>query len=211
MLRRCKYTNVEKYLVEVEDKVDDESFESLRLQEEVQAAAGELPDDFQGFSLHLAQSMGLDDAPASKADESKVKLESFPAIELSRLAERVKKFKDHALQRKSKYNTTAERLRLEGSKGHENLCLHYHAVVMSMAPASQSYTTSICFRNDLEELKKSLGASMHLGSSWCLPAATCVCARCLYRCVVQLKVSRRRLCYRLCFFVGALAFPTSTL
>ncbi|CAE7853777.1 ADO2, partial [Symbiodinium necroappetens] len=142
---RCKYTNAEKYLVEVEDKVDDESFESLRLQEEVQAAAGELPDDFQGFSLHLAQSMGLDDAPASKSDEPKVKLESFPAIELSRLAERVKKFKDHALQRKSKYNTTAERLRLEGSKGHENLCLHYHAVVMSMAPASQSYTTSICF------------------------------------------------------------------
>ena len=110
------------FLVEIEDRVDDETLESLRLQEEVQAAAGELPEDFQGFSLHMAESLGLEDAPGPKLDDAKTKLESFPAIELNRLPERVKKYKDHALARKSKFNSTADRLREEGSKGHENLC-----------------------------------------------------------------------------------------
>lgn len=114
---------MDKYLVEVEDRVDDESLQSLRLQEEVQAAAGELPDDFAGFSLHLAQHMGLDDSPGSKPDDAKTKLDCYPPMELSRLSERVKKYKDHALTRKTKYNNTADKLRDEGCKGHESLCL----------------------------------------------------------------------------------------
>lgn len=107
--------------MEVEDKVDDESLESLRLAEETQAAAGELPSDFQGFSLHLSESLGLEDQPGPKPEEPKSKLESFPAIEMNRLSERVKKYKDHALARKSKFNTSADRLRDEGATGHETL------------------------------------------------------------------------------------------
>ena len=138
--RKCKYTNFDKFLVEVEDKVDDESLESLRIAEELQAAAGELPNDFQGFSLHMSESLGLEDQPGSKAEEAKTKLESFPAIELNRLAERVKKYKDHALGRKSKYNTAADRLREEGATGHEILiCNGEHAFIMSLGVNGTSY------------------------------------------------------------------------
>ena len=123
--------------MEVEDRVDDESLESLRLAEEVQAAAGELPGDFQGFSLDMSASLGLDDAEGpvpGKPEEAKTKLATFPEIELSRLSERVKKYKDHGLTRKGKYNMAAERLKEEGCIGHESLiCNTNHTVVMSMA------------------------------------------------------------------------------
>ena len=144
-IRRCKYTSAEKFLVEVEDRVDDESLESLRIQEEVQAAAGELPDNFEGFSLDMSASLGLDDGvdgPGSgKPEEAKAKLPTFPEIELSRLSERVKKYKDHGLSRKGKFNAAADRLKEEGCTGHETLnCNRNHTFVMSMAVLSTCFS-----------------------------------------------------------------------
>ena len=86
----------------------------------------------------MSASLGLDDGvdgPGSgKPEEAKAKLPTFPEIELSRLSERVKKYKDHGLTRKGKYNMAAERLKEEGCIGHESLiCNTNHTVVMSMA------------------------------------------------------------------------------
>ncbi|CAE7842536.1 nipblb, partial [Symbiodinium microadriaticum] len=71
---RCKYTEQNKYLVEVEDRVDDETLESLRIIEECQAAAGELPDDFNGFSLVHGKQFDpeRDDTGPAKEEPTKI-------------------------------------------------------------------------------------------------------------------------------------------
>ena len=125
-MRKCKYTGENKYLVEIEDKVDDETLERLRLEEEVAAATGELPDDFAGFSLHMGGVLPPDTDEAQTGgpgnnENVKVKLETFPAIEEGMLAQRIKKYKDHAINRKQKFKTASEKLRDEKSSGHELL------------------------------------------------------------------------------------------
>ncbi|CAE7940910.1 nipblb, partial [Symbiodinium necroappetens] len=92
---KCKYTDQNKYLVEVEDRVDDETLESLRIIEECQAAAGELPDDFQGFSLVHGKSFDPEgDECGQQKEEGKIKLETFPEIVANQLPQRIKKYKD---------------------------------------------------------------------------------------------------------------------
>ena len=106
--------------MEVEDRVDDETLESLRLIEECQAAAGELPDDFQGFSLSQAKAFDPeDDAPQQREDSGKTKLEAFPETIANQLQQRVKKYKDAAIARKQRFNAASERLVVEKASGHE--------------------------------------------------------------------------------------------
>ena len=119
--RKCKYTEHNKFLVEVEDRVDDETLESLRIIEECQAAAGELPKDIQGFSLAHGKSFDPEaDEYVPPKDESKIKLDTFPEIVAAQLPQRIKKYKDAALSRKQRYNGTSERLQTEKSTGHES-------------------------------------------------------------------------------------------
>ncbi|CAE7387926.1 unnamed protein product, partial [Symbiodinium microadriaticum] len=123
LTKRCKYTNEEKFLVELEDKVDDELMTRLKLEEEMSAISGDLKDDDPVFAFNLPAALEDDDQglPASSAGSKKVVLEEWPEILEDNLSLRIKKFNDHAVKRKGVFKHTEERLLEEKCAGHEKL------------------------------------------------------------------------------------------
>ncbi|OLQ03544.1 hypothetical protein AK812_SmicGene13477 [Symbiodinium microadriaticum] len=121
LTKRCKYTSEEKFLVELEDKVDDELMTRLKLEEEMSAICGDFKDDDPVFAFNLAAALEDDDQglPASGAGSKKVVLEEWPEILEDNLGLRIKKFKDHAVKRKGVFKTTEDRLLEEKCAGHE--------------------------------------------------------------------------------------------
>ena len=120
--RRCKYTNELKFLVELEDRVDDELLVRLKLEEEMSAINGDYTDDC--FAFGIATEEG-DEPGAGKEGNKKVVLEEWPEIIEDNLILRVKKYKDHAVKRKSTFKATEDRLSEEKCTGQERLALSY--------------------------------------------------------------------------------------
>ena len=118
-IRKCKYTGELKYLVELEDRVDDEILMRLRLEEELAAINGDGLEGSFDFNLHHPDAL---DSPPEEEGPSAKKLPEFPDIlDDALLMARVKKYKDAALKRKGTYKIAEEKLKDEGSKGHESL------------------------------------------------------------------------------------------
>ena len=119
-VRRCKYTGEQKFLVELEDRVDDEMLLRLRLEEELAAISGNGFEDDFAFSLHEPSATEI---PAEEDAGSKLKLPEFPEItqDLATLGARVKKFKDAAIKRRGIYTSVEDRLKEDQSQGHEML------------------------------------------------------------------------------------------
>ena len=114
--RKCKYTGECKYLVELEDTVDDEMLLRLKLEEELSAINGDGLGD--GFAFNLHEAAGIE---APLEEDPKVKLTEFPEVIEDQLGLRIKKYKDAAIKRKGSFKTTEDRLMTEGSTGHEHL------------------------------------------------------------------------------------------
>ncbi|CAE7244150.1 unnamed protein product, partial [Symbiodinium necroappetens] len=119
MTKRCKYTGELKFLVELEDRVDDEMLMRLRLEEEMAAIAGNGFEDSFAFNLHQAEAV---EAPLEEDASQKLRLPEFPEItqDVATLGAGVKKFKDAALKRRGIYKSVEDRLKEDKSTGHES-------------------------------------------------------------------------------------------
>ncbi|CAE7791649.1 unnamed protein product [Symbiodinium sp. CCMP2592] len=118
LTKRCKYSAELKFLVELEDRVDDEVLLRLKLEEELAAISGNGFEDGFAFSLHEPNATEM---PPEDEAASKLKLPEFPEItqDVATLGARVKKFKDAALKRRGVYTSVEDRLKEDESKGHE--------------------------------------------------------------------------------------------
>ncbi|CAE7851871.1 unnamed protein product [Symbiodinium microadriaticum] len=116
LTKRCKYTNELKFLVELEDRVDDELLVRLKLEEEMSAINGDYTDDC--FAFGIATEEG-DEPGAGKEGNKKVVLEEWPEIIEDNLILRVKKYKDHAVKRKSTFKATEALYSALGVEIHE--------------------------------------------------------------------------------------------
>ncbi|CAE7623389.1 unnamed protein product [Symbiodinium sp. CCMP2592] len=118
LTKRCKYSAELKFLVELEDRVDDEVLLRLKLEEELAAISGNGFEDGFAFSLHEPNATEM---PPEDEAASKLKLPEFPEItqDVATLGARVKKFKDAALKRRGVYTSVEGRLKEDESKGHE--------------------------------------------------------------------------------------------
>ena len=136
--------------------MDDELLVRLKLEEEMNAINGDFQEQDNTFAFNLHSSLEDEDPSANNGNNGnkKVVLEEWPEIIDDNLSLRVKKYKDHAVKRKSSFKATEDRLKEESCTGQEKLVLSY-AYLAYMKP---SRTVAILFSSDRALLS-------HCGSS----------------------------------------------
>ena len=106
--------------MELEDRCEDEILLRLKLEEELAAINKDGLTDPDGvFAFSLDQPDALD-MPLEE-DKGSKKLPAFPEMIQDQLPQRIKRYKDQAVKRKSTFKQADERLTEEGCKGHEKL------------------------------------------------------------------------------------------
>ena len=113
--------------------MDDELLVRLKLEEEMSAINGDFTENDTTFAFSLHNTVE-DEEPIGKDGNKKLVLEEWPDVTDDNLSLRVKKYKGHAIKRKSTFKATEDRLSEEKCTGQEKLALSY-ACLASKKPS----------------------------------------------------------------------------